>query len=65
MGQYLLAEYPHEACGARLLSYTRQPAGSKLCQPGSADWLLRELQLRGAYGDNGAPRPVVLIVSGV
>lgn len=30
----------------------------------SVDWLLRELQLRGAHEKNGAPRPVVLIIGG-
>ena len=52
---------PHEACGFRLLIYVRQPQGGRHCRR-TADWLLRELQLRRAYENNDAPSPFVLII---
>ena len=52
---------------ARHLGVVRQPAGSKHYQSGlgSADWLLRELQLRRACERNDAPKPIMLINGGV
>ena len=49
-------EYPGGTCGVRLLSYVKQRAVGKSCQWGSADALLRELQLRRAYHEIKALR---------
>ena len=48
---------------ARVLSCVRQPAGGKFNQSGSADWLLRKLQLRRAYERmSRKPNGIILII---
>lgn len=41
--------------------YARHPADCEHVQFGSADWLLRELQIQAVSESNGAPRPVKVL----